>query len=291
MKNKRSTGVDTAPAGPASAPRFVAGEQTSKPRAIAWSLTPDAELEADAKAWAKFHGVALHSCVVEETTELCGDRQSPIKTFTRKIINALDAPGVAWVLCRGGQVKHPGMPKLAEEIRANGIEIEDPRNRGKSAEDPRLIEPEKPAFSVADRLVRGRYEGARNGLHQSGPAPYGYKRDYRYRGTDEPMLAIHPEEAEVVRLIFVEYRRRGSMKRLIAYMDSLGLRTRRGKRWSRAAISWILKNDTYLGRVHFGDVRSKGKHPPIVSQIVFNKANQLMRRNDKRTRRKNDRKD
>ena len=52
--------------------------------------------------------------------------------------------------------------------------------------------------------------------------------------------------------------------------------------WSRAGISWILKNDTYVGRVHFGKIRSKGRHESIVPPIVFNKVQKLIRENNKR---------
>jgi site-specific DNA recombinase len=136
--------------------------------------------------------------------------------------------------------------------------------------------------SVAERLLRGRQDGARAGKHQSGPAPYGYTRDYSERNTKGVRLQINPNEAGVVKTIFKEYLRRKSMKRLIEYLDSQGLKTRRDKQWSRAGVSWILKNETYLGRVHFGAIRAKGQHPPLVSPIVFNKVQKLIKKNNKR---------
>lgn len=136
--------------------------------------------------------------------------------------------------------------------------------------------------TVAERLLRGREAGARAGKHQSGPAPYGYTRDYERRESEGVRLVIEPDEAEVVRLIFREYLRRKSMKRLIEHLHELGQSTRRGKNWSRAGLSWILKNETYLGRVHFGKIRAKGRHPAIISPIVFNKVQRLIRKNNKR---------
>lgn len=138
------------------------------------------------------------------------------------------------------------------------------------------------SLSVAERLLKGREAGARAGKHQSGPAPYGYMRDYTERSSKGVRLQIHPEEAAVVRVIFKEYLRRKSMKRLIEFLDEQGLKTRRRKQWSRAGVSWILKNETYLGRVHFGNIRAKGQHPPIISPIIFNKVQKLIRKNNKR---------
>lgn len=137
---------------------------------------------------------------------------------------------------------------------------------------------------VAERLLKGREAGARAGKHQSGPAPYGYRRDYTRRGSDGVVLVPDEQECEVVRLIFREYLRLRSMKRLIKVLDEQGLRTRRNKRWSRAGISWILKNDTYVGRVHFGNIRAKGVHESIIPPILFNKVQKLIRANNRRSR-------
>jgi len=137
---------------------------------------------------------------------------------------------------------------------------------------------------IAERLLKGREAGAKAGKHQSGPAPFGYRRDYSKRNSEGVMLVPETEEAEVVKLIFREYLRLRSMKRLIKLLDDQGLRTRRGKRWSRAGVSWILKNDTYVGRVHFGDIHVKGRHESIVAPILFNKVQKLIRANNKRNR-------
>lgn len=152
----------------------------------------------------------------------------------------------------------------------------------------RRLDPE-----VTLRLLRGREEGARRGKHQSGTAPYGYIRDYSKRGrlpkgeaaAKGVPLVIQPEEAEIVRLIFRLYLRHRSMKKVIEILQARGLRTRRSKEWSRAGISWILKNDTYLGRVHFGTIRTRGEHEAIIAPIVYYKAQKLIRKNDKRGRR------
>lgn len=150
----------------------------------------------------------------------------------------------------------------------------------------RRLDPE-----VTMRLLRGREEGARRGKHQSGTAPFGYVRDYARRGprtdpsTKGVPLVIEPGEAEIVRLIFRLYLRTRSMKKVIEILHARGMRTRRGKEWSRAGISWILKNDTYLGRVHFGAIRTRGEHEAIIAPIVYYKVQKLIRKNDKRGRR------
>jgi DNA invertase Pin-like site-specific DNA recombinase len=58
---------------------------------------------------------------------------------------------------------------------------------------------------IAERLLRGREEGAKAGKHQSGPAPYGYRRDYSQRSTQGVLLVPDEKEGEVVQLIFREH--------------------------------------------------------------------------------------
>jgi hypothetical protein len=138
---------------------------------------------------------------------------------------------------------------------------------------------------VTRRLLRGRENGAREGKHQSGTAPFGYVRDYEARGRGRGVpLKLHPGESEVVRSIFEMYMKMRSMKRVVEHLNATGVRTRRGKEWSRAGIAWMLKNETYVGRVHFGNIRAKGRHEPIVQLGAFQRIQRLIRKNDKRGR-------
>ncbi len=130
---------------------------------------------------------------------------------------------------------------------------------------------------------RGEKTRAKRSLRaQSGPAPYGYYREPVDGRRGRSRLVLEPREAEVVRLIFREYLRKRSMKKLIEFLEGRSITTRRGRRWSRAAIAWILKNDTYLGKVHAGGDRYRGTHEPIIAPIIFNKVQQLLRKNNKR---------
>ena len=128
----------------------------------------------------------------------------------------------------------------------------------------------------------GRQNGRKPMRAQSGPAPFGYVRERIGGRRGQSKLQPDPQEADSVRVIFREYLRRRSMKKLIDYLERENVSTRRGRRWSRAAIAWILKNDTYLGKVHAGGDRFRGAHEPIIAPIIFNKVQQLLRRNNKR---------
>ncbi len=131
----------------------------------------------------------------------------------------------------------------------------------------------KKAF--VERLSRGRKRGARAGRHTAGKIPYGYVK------ADDGGLEIDVQEAKVVREIFREYLNLRSTSRVARLLGDEGRKTRRGNAFSRASISFMLKNETYIGRVRYGDIKARGQHPPIISAIVFNKVQKLLQSNRK----------
>jgi hypothetical protein len=135
--------------------------------------------------------------------------------------------------------------------------------------------------AMSDRMHAGRVASARLGLHTSGAIPYGYMRDQSAPKKHRPLI-LQPLEAERVRLMFHLYLRYRSMGRVLAALDGLGVRTRRGGRFQRQHLAFMLRNQTYLGRVHFGGVNVKGHHEAIVAPIIFWKVGKLMAANRKR---------
>jgi hypothetical protein len=105
-------------------------------------------------------------------------------------------------------------------------------------------------LSHGAKVKRGQLSAVQQGRYGTGPAPYGYRR-----GLDsEKPLVVDDREAEVVRIIFREYLNTRSTGKVVAYLHSKGIFTRKGNKWSRQAIAIILSNRTYRGRVSYGDV-------------------------------------
>ncbi len=132
-----------------------------------------------------------------------------------------------------------------------------------------------------ERVKRGQIASVQQGRYGTGPAPYGYRRG----GPGEKPLVIDDYEAEIVRMIFREYVRTKSTGKVVEYLHSKGIYTRQGKKWSRQAISIILSNRTYRGRVCFGGIETEGLHDPIVDAALFYKANAIRQ---SRSRKKKD---
>lgn len=131
-----------------------------------------------------------------------------------------------------------------------------------------------------ERVRRGQIASVQQGRYGTGPAPYGYRRGK----PGERPLEINDYEAEIVRMIFREYIRTRSTGKVVDYLHSKGIYTRQGKKWSRQAISIILSNRTYRGRVCFGGIETEGLHEPIIEPALFYKANAIRQ---SRSRKKN----
>lgn len=127
---------------------------------------------------------------------------------------------------------------------------------------------------IKERMLSGRRRKVNAGnVMTHGPAPYGY---LSVKIDDKVFLEIDEETAVVVRLIFQWYAhdgisvneivRRLSGQRIPTPTDKKNMRGVKKKKgfgqWSKATIHYILKNETYAGRWHYGKKSSNtGRNP------------------------------
>ena len=151
-------------------------------------------------------------------------------------------------------------------------------------------------------LRRGKEVSLRDGWYINAVIPYGYEREWVYEGKRKrPSLAIVEDEAKVVRLIFDWYVNEGmGTMKISQRLNEMGIKARKGGLWKKSSISNILKNEHYLGKVvirkHI-DVKTvedfeitthcvknedyeivDGKHPAIIDEETFYKANNKISR-------------
>ena len=104
--------------------------------------------------------------------------------------------------------------------------------------------------TINRRLVRGRNQSASEGKYMGSMAPYGY-RIIKLPGEKGNSLAIEPEEARVVRMIYDMYGQQGLGYNAIAYrLNDLHIPARKGE-WAQTSIVNILNNEVYLGKIRW----------------------------------------
>lgn len=142
--------------------------------------------------------------------------------------------------------------------------------------------------SISKNVKWGNQKRIKNGRYRAGTAPYGYTFD------SDGNYTIIPEEADVVRFIFESVVSGMGVHKIGKELDSRGVQTRRGGKWSTTTIMGILNNEKYVGDVRYnktytddsfrrhrnkGDVESsevKDHHEAIISRELYATAHDVL---------------
>lgn len=121
-------------------------------------------------------------------------------------------------------------------------------------------------MSISLKLARGRSMKAKGGDKPAGVCPYGY----RYT-SDKKHVEVDPAEAAVVRQIFTECQKGGSLQQIADVLNQKGVMTRREKKWSSGSVQVILRNRFYIGELQHQGKASRGNHEALISKVQFGK--------------------
>ena len=151
-------------------------------------------------------------------------------------------------------------------------------------------------------LTRGKEISLRSGYFINAVVPFGYEREWVYEGKRKrPTLAIVEEEAKIVRMIFDWYANEGiGATKICQRLNAMGIPARKGGLWKKSSIVNILKNEHYIAKVvikkhiKVNSVLDQeitthmvfnedfemvdGKHPAIIDEDLFYKANNKIHR-------------
>ena len=106
---------------------------------------------------------------------------------------------------------------------------------------------------------------ANKGMWNGGTVPYGYK-------LKEKKLVIDKKEAKIVVMIYETYVETKSPSEVYEMLVKQGIKGRNGKYMSKSTLYYILRRQLYTGRMKYGGKVYQGNHDPIISEELFNKA-------------------
>lgn len=141
------------------------------------------------------------------------------------------------------------------------------------------------SLNLADEVRKGMTEKATRGQYQSTP-PFGYS-------IENGVLQIIEDEANIVKFIFEKFTSKElNLLQITKYINNLGYRTHRGNKFEHRTIEYILTNPVYIGYARWTPDRKlkrheksdktiiqKSQHIPIISEELFEKANDLIAKN------------
>lgn len=151
---------------------------------------------------------------------------------------------------------------------------------------------ESESVSISENSKWSVQKRFQNGTFIIGYPPYGYKN---LNGE----MVIVPEQAEVVKQIFVDTLAGKSTHVIAKELNDRGIKSKKGGKWSPGAINAIIRNEKFTGDVIFQKTYTdsrftrhtnygecdrylcEGHHEAIVSREIFEKANEVLNQRGK----------
>jgi len=125
--------------------------------------------------------------------------------------------------------------------------------------------------TIVERTKVGMERKAKGGQFVGGNVPYGFRLD------PEKGLLIYEDEALIVRKMFKMYAfAKEGASAICHQLNEAGDRNRNGQKWGRRVVLYMLKNPVYVGKIRWREVLYKGHHDPLVSDVLFEKANEVL---------------
>jgi len=114
-------------------------------------------------------------------------------------------------------------------------------------------------------------------LWNGGIVPYGCKKENK-------KLIVNPKEAEIVRMIYETYITTGSLSKIYNELKTSNIRNRQGEFFNKSHLENILRNVVYTGKVKYAGKIYQGIHKPIISEEIFNLAQQIHKKKVRKLR-------
>jgi DNA invertase Pin-like site-specific DNA recombinase len=109
----------------------------------------------------------------------------------------------------------------------------------------------------------------KKGIWMGGVVPLGYE-------VKERMLLVKPEEAKIVRQIYIRYLELGCVRLLHRDIHDSGIRSGKGNIISRGTLYNMLTNPIYIGQIRHKDICHPGQHEAIIDEVLWEQVQQHM---------------
>lgn len=130
------------------------------------------------------------------------------------------------------------------------------------------------SLQLSQNILRGQLESAKKCRCIGGTRPLGYTVDENKR------FVIDPKTAPIVKIIFDKYAQGETISQITSYLNEQGIRTTKGKPFTKNSLTALLKNEKYIGLYLYKDlVRIEGGVPAIIDKATFDKVQEMLKIN------------
>lgn len=216
-------------------------------------LSPDSQMEK-IREYAAKNGLLLLSEYIFHDDGISGRAAEKRPGFQQMIATAKDPSHpfdviIVWKFSRFARNQEESIfykSILRSKCKVDVVSVSEPLIAGPFGSlIERIIEWMDEFYSVrlAEEVKRSMTVNAKNGSLQATPS-FGYRVENR-------QLVIVPEEAEIVREIFLRFISGDAMFRIAKDLSARGIRTHRGNPFENRTVDYILNNPVYLGKLRW----------------------------------------
>ena len=124
---------------------------------------------------------------------------------------------------------------------------------------------------LSANTARGLRQKARQGIYP-GLAPLGYLNDPRTK-----TIRVHKKNAKLVHEMFEKYATgKATLQDLATLLEKAKVLSKEKNRVHISRISFILQNPFYYGHFRYAGELYEGKHEPLISKALFDRANKVL---------------
>lgn len=160
-----------------------------------------------------------------------------------------------------------------KNVKRNYIKSTTPKKSNRLFESIQTAIAESYIEALGHEISEGMKDKARQGFYPGGP-PLGYRSISLPTG--KKGIAPDPTFAPLVRDIFDWYCHGISIREIFRMIDSTGLKLKGGNPITEGVIRGMLKRPLYAGFFYWDGVKYTGKHTPLISEDIYDKAQELM---------------
>ncbi len=125
--------------------------------------------------------------------------------------------------------------------------------------------------SLSENTKRGLRQKVRRGEYP-GPAPIGYINDSRTK-----TVIVDKKKAKIIKATFELYSQGDqNLDKISNFLAQKGIIRKSGKIWHRDRVKYLLMNPFYYGHFRYSGEVHEGKHEPIISKKLFDKAQEVL---------------
>lgn len=253
--------------------------------------SPDAQL-VEIRKYAASHGFVLPNEFIFMDEGISGKQTAKREAFNRMIGTAKQKPRpfdaiLLWKFSRFARNREDSIvykSMLRKDLGIDVISVSEPLADDKmSIIMEAMIEAMDEYYSInlAEEVKRGMTEKARRGGLQSNPS-FGYRVEHN-------TLIPVPEEAALIRSIFDRFIAGEGLFPIAKWLNEMGIKTHRGRRFENRTIEYILRNPVYIGKLRWNPagrtrrdfsneniILADANHEPLISMETWEAAQRRM---------------